>query len=118
MSVSPSYRTLVVDQLGRVVPGVRWRPMFGGVGIYSENAFFALIDDDVLYFKVDPSTRADYEARGMGPFRPFGDGGATMQYYQVPDDLTEDGETLRVWAERAIAVARVAKKPGSRRRNR
>ncbi len=46
MSVSPSFRTFVLEQLGRVVAGVRGRAMFGGVGIYAGDLFFALIDDD------------------------------------------------------------------------
>lgn len=80
--------------------------MFGGVGIYAGDLFFALVDDDMLYFKVDDSNRSDFEARGMGPFRPYGEGGEIMQYYQVSEDLLEDVEALREWANKAIAVAR------------
>ena len=70
MPVSPTFRTFVLDQLGRVAPRVRGRSMFGGVGIYAGAQFFALIADSTLYFKVDDSNRPDFEARGMGPFRP------------------------------------------------
>ena len=105
MPVSPSFQTFVVDQLSRVVPQVRGRRMFGGVGIYSGEAFFALIADDTLYFKVDDSNRPDFEARQMGPFQPYGPEGEVMQYYQVPDELLEDVEALRPWAEKALAVA-------------
>ena len=45
----------------------------------------------------------------MGPFRPFGPDGEAMQYYEVPADLFEDIDTLTVWAEHAIAVARRAR---------
>ena len=110
MPVSPSFQTFVVDQLSRAVPLVRARRMFGGVGIYSGEVFFALIADDTLYFKVDDSNRADFEARQLGPFRPYGYEGEVMQYYQVPDDLLEDVEALRPWAEKALAVAVRAKK--------
>ena len=105
MPVSPSFQTFVVDQLSRVVPQVRARRMFGGAGIYSGDVFFALIADDTLYFKVDDSNRPDFEARQMGPFRPYGPEGEVMQYYQLPDDLLEDVEALRSWAEKALAVA-------------
>jgi DNA transformation protein len=84
--------------------------MFGGVGIYSGEIFFALIADDTLYFKVDDSTRPDFVARGMGPFRLFGDDGGTMQYYQLPEDLLEDPDALRPWAEKAVAIARAKPK--------
>jgi DNA transformation protein len=117
MAVSESFRTFVVDQLSRVAPGVRSRIMFGGLGIYSNDVFFALADDDVLYFKVDDSNRGDFEARGLGPFRPYGDDREVMQYYEVPADLLEDTEALRPWVDKAVAVA-IAKKRsrGSRRR--
>jgi len=89
--------------------------MFGGVGIYSGELFFALIADDTLYFKVDDSNRGDFEARRMGPFRPYGEDGESMQYYQVPEDLIEDPEALRPWAEKAIAVAGQKRAKRSRR---
>jgi DNA transformation protein len=90
--------------------------MFGGVGIYSGELFFALIADDTVYFKTDESTRHEFEARGMGPFRPFGDDGGTMQYYQLPEDLLEDPDALRPWAEKAVAIARQQKRRGPSRR--
>jgi DNA transformation protein and related proteins len=105
MPVSPSFRTFIVDQLARVVPQLRARSMFGGVGIYAGKLFFALIADDTLYLKVDSTNRPDFERLGMRPFQPYGEGGEVMQYYQVPADLLEDSEALRPWAEKAIAVA-------------
>jgi DNA transformation protein len=105
MSVSLTFRSFVLEQLGRVLPDLRARSMFGGVGLYSGPRFFALIDDDTLYFKVDDTNRPDFEARGTGPFRPGGPGGEVMQYYEVPADVMEDAELLQRWAERAVAVA-------------
>lgn len=116
MGVSQSFRTFILEQLGRHVRGVRARNMFGGVGIYADDFFFALIDDDTLYFKVDESNRPEFEARGMGPFQPYGEEGETMGYYRVPDDLLEDSEALAQWAEKAIAVAGRAKAKPTRRR--
>jgi DNA transformation protein len=115
MSVSPSFRTFALEQLGRSVQGIRGRSMFGGVGIYTRELFFALIADDTLYFKVDESTRLDFEARGMGPFRPYGDDRESMYYYKVPDDLLDDPDELGLWAEKAVAVARRAKGRAPRR---
>jgi DNA transformation protein len=114
MSVTPSYRTFVLEQVGRVAPNIRARGMFGGVGIYAGDLFFALIDNDVLYLKVDNSNRATFEARGMGPFLPGGEGGEVMQYYQLPEGELEDVEILKPWVESAIEVAR-RKKAGKKR---
>ncbi len=90
--------------------------MFGGVGIYSGDLFFALIDNDTLYFKVDDSNRPDFTSRKMEPFRPYGEDGETMSYYEVPADLLEDPDTLRAWAEKAIAVAARKKTKKAKRR--
>jgi DNA transformation protein len=89
--------------------------MFGGVGIYAGDLFFALIDDDLVYFKVDDANRPAFEARGMGPFMPGGDGGEVMQYYQLPEDVLEDPEELGRWMEAAVEVARRKKAAGKRK---
>ena len=115
VAVTPSYLAYVVEQLGRIVSEVRSRRMFGEVGLYSGDTFFALLADDVLYFKVDDASRPDFEARGMPPFRPYGEGGASMQYYQLPEEVFEDPEVLRSWAERAIGIARRKKRRPARR---
>jgi DNA transformation protein and related proteins len=114
MSVSPSFQSLVLDQLGRVVPRVRARKMFGGVGLYADDLFFALIDDDALYLKADEQTRDDFLARGMTPFQPFGEGTQTMQYYRLDADLLEDADELRPWVDRALDAAR--RKPAKKRK--
>jgi DNA transformation protein len=116
VSVSPSFRSFVIEQLQRTAQGIRARSMFGGVGIYAADLFFALVDEDTLYFKADETTRGEFEARGMDPFRPYGEEGEVMQYYQVPADLLEDAEALRPWVEAAIGVARRAKARRGRRR--
>ena len=47
-----------------MVPRIRSKSMFGGVGVYSGERFFALIDnDDTLFFKVDDATRPSTSLR-------------------------------------------------------
>lgn len=108
MPVTPEYREFVLEQLGRVAP-VTSRAMFGALGVYSNGFFFAVLDNDTLYLKVDDTTRPDYEAAGMGPFRPF-EGAASMQYYELPADLLEDADRLRPWVDASIDVARRSRK--------
>jgi DNA transformation protein and related proteins len=107
MAVTESYRVFVLEQLRRVSP-VSAKSMFGGVGLYAERLFFALIAEDRLYFKVDDTTRPDFERLGMEPFRPFGENSA-MGYYEVPVDVLEDPVQLAHWMKKAIAVAATAK---------
>jgi DNA transformation protein and related proteins len=116
VSVSQGFRAFVLEQLARTTPRLRARSMFGGVGLYSGDLFFALMDDDVLYFKVDDTTRARFEKRGMGPFRPGGERGEVMQYYEVPAEVMEDAEALAPWAAEAVEVAgRARARRGPRR---
>lgn len=114
MAVSESYRDFVLEQLGRVTP-VTGKAMFGGVGIYAQGLFFALIAQDRLYFKVNDTTRPDFERRGMEPFRPFGEDSA-MGYYEVPADVVEDVNHLETWMIKAMEVA-AATRPGKNKQS-
>jgi DNA transformation protein len=114
MTVSESYRTFVLEQIGRVIPRVRGKSMFGGVGVYSGDHFFALIDDDVLFFKVDDSTRHEFIAAGMKAWSPFGDDREMKGYYELPAELLEDPGELRPWVDKAVKVA-AAKKLGNKK---
>lgn len=109
MAVSDEFHEYVLGQLARI-GHVTSRRMFGGFGIYRYQDFFALIDNDVLYFKVDDSNRDDYLKADMPPFRPFGEQGYAMQYYEVPVEVLEDPERLSGWAMKAVEVARAKKK--------
>jgi DNA transformation protein len=109
MAVSEGYLTYVLDQLRPIVPGIRVKRMFGAVGLYATDLFFAIVDDDVLYHKVDDTTRPEYEARGMPPFRPF-ELHASMNYSQLPEEILEEREALQLWTSRALDVARSAKR--------
>jgi len=117
MAVSDEFREFVLEQLrssGRVAS----RPMFGAVGLYLDGLFFALIDDDTLYFKTDDSNRARYERAGSKRFCPFPDRPEQpMAYWQVPAEVLEDGEELAQWAREAMAVALAARtrRPARRR---
>ena len=72
MAVTDSFVTFVLEQLDPLGPIVSKR-MFGGVGLYAGDLFFALIAGDVLYLKADESTRDAREKAGARPFQPFPD---------------------------------------------
>jgi len=110
MSVSADYLQYILEQLRPLGP-VTYKRMFGGVGLYRDGLFFALIDNDALYFKVDERNRADYTERGRAAFRPFPDKPQyEMGYYDVPGDVLDAPDELARWAEKALAVASGKKK--------
>jgi len=110
MAVSDDFREFVLEQLasaGSVTP----RAMFGGVGLYLDGLFFALIDDDTLYFKADDVTSARYQRAGSKPFCPYpGEPDKAMGYWEVPAEVLEEPDELAAWAREAMAVALEKKK--------
>jgi DNA transformation protein and related proteins len=107
MAVTDSFVTFVLEQLDPLGPIVSKR-MFGGVGLYAGDLFFALIAGDVLYLKTDEATRTAREKAGARPFQPFPDrrkGKGRMQYYSVPAGILEDADALLAWAKEAVDIA-------------
>ena len=112
MPVSESFLAFILEQLDSVGPLTSKR-MFGGVGLYAGDLFFALLSRDVLYLKADDATRGAMEKAGAQSFQPYPDrlpGGGTMQYYSVPADVLEDSDELIAWAKKAVAVAQAQRK--------
>ena len=114
MDTRDNFLNFLLDQL-RDIDAVIAKRMFGGVGLYSGDLFFAIVYDDVVYFKVDDVNRGDYERAGMTPFRPYEDRPMTMQYYEVPLSVLEDADELCAWARRAVAATK--RKPPGKKRN-
>jgi DNA transformation protein len=50
------------------------------------------------YLKVDDDNRAEYEAAGMEPFKPYPERSQTMKYYEVPLVVLESQMELAAWA--------------------
>jgi DNA transformation protein len=94
-----SFLEYVLDQL-RGLDRVETRAMFGAHGLYQAGVFFGIVHDGRLYFKTDEESRAEYEQRGMAPFRPS-EKQTLKNYYELPVDVLEDDEALCLWALRA-----------------
>ena len=108
MTMSPDFRDYLLDQLAPM-GGIEAKRMFGGGGLYLDGAMFGLVASDVLYLKADDGNRADFEARGMGPFtytNKAREKPVAMSYYEIPDDVLEDPDELCAWAGRAWEAAR------------
>jgi DNA transformation protein len=114
MPVSSNYLDYVREQLA-ALGGVSSRRMFGGAGLCCDEFFFALVDNDTLYLRVNDANRADYTTRGMGQFRPYPDSQQlSMSYYEAPADVLEDAAELVAWARRSVAAAMAAAKPAAK----
>lgn len=86
---------------------IRIKSMFGGFGIYADELFFAIIDDDVLFLKTDELNRNRFIEAGATPFTyPTKDGiQQAMSYHAVPDGALDDTDELLEWARLALDSA-------------
>jgi DNA transformation protein len=96
------YLTETLAPLGTV----RSKRMFGGVGVYINELFCAIIVDDCLYFKGDDDNEAEFAAAACPPFTYDKEGiSYAMRYYRVPDEAMDEPEQMRHWARLGLAAA-------------
>jgi DNA transformation protein and related proteins len=94
----------------------RAKRMFGGVGLYVDDVFIALIAFERLYLKVDAQTRPKFEAAGCEPFiYDAATKAVAMSYFSAPDDAMESPALMQTWARMALEAALRARaaKPAS-----
>ncbi|HJU99091.1 MAG TPA: TfoX/Sxy family protein [Burkholderiaceae bacterium] len=103
--VSPDFLSYLADVLAPL-GSVRSKRMFGGVGIYIDELFCAIIDDDCLYFKADDDNEAQFLAARCAPFTYQKQGDVcALRYYRVPDEAMDDASDMLRWARLGMAAA-------------
>ncbi len=104
--MSPEFAEYVVDQM-QDAGVVSTRKMFGGLGIYVDGTFCAIVgSSDRFYLRVGPENVEDFKAAGMRQFP--GGKGKGMPYYEVPEDVLEDPSALAEWARKSRDAASAA----------
>lgn len=105
MRVKSSLANYVAEQLaplGRMSS----RAIFGGVGVFIDDRLLAIVMGEKLYLHTDKSNLDDYVARGMQQFKPYPNAfDLTTDHHEVPPEVVNDAEQLRVWGERALTAA-------------
>jgi DNA transformation protein len=103
--LSDGYGTYLLDEL-EPLGQISLRRMFSGQGLFLDGRMIGILFDDVLYLKVDARNRPDFEAAGSEPFVYERMGReVALSFWRLPDEIIEDGDALRVWAQRAKAAA-------------
>lgn len=107
MPLSPGFSDYVLELLagfGRVEA----RRMFGGAGLYRDGVMFAILDDDVVFFRVDDKLEAELRAQGSAPWvysmKPDGSI-RSMGYWRMPETAADDPDEAVAIARRAFAAA-------------
>jgi len=104
---------------------VEARRMFGGAGLYARGVMFGLIDDEVIYLKVDDDLKADLAAAGARSWiyteRKGPKAGVPQEtsYWSLPEAALDDPDEACAWGQRSLAVAEALKatKPVRKRRS-
>jgi DNA transformation protein len=85
---------------------IRSRKMFGGFGIYHNDLMFGLVAADELYLKTDNINVAVFKERGLGPFEFVANNKVSkMSYYLAPEEIYDDPDQAKVWAELGFQAA-------------
>jgi DNA transformation protein len=106
VAVSPEFIAFLEEQMagfGRVSA----RRMFSGAGLFRDGLMFALVVDDVLYFKADGESRGTFEAEGLDAFSyETRDGRNTiMSFMRAPERCLDDTEEMAAWCRLAYDAA-------------
>ncbi|MDO4431512.1 Regulator of competence-specific genes [Mannheimia haemolytica] len=98
----------IVEQLHPLAP-INVKRMFGCWGLFRYGKMFAIIDDDLLYIKVDEKSKPLFIQEGCEPFRYFTTrkGVRTqvaLNYYQLPETALDNSDELCYWARLGISA--------------
>ena len=105
MPVSPEARDRLLAALRAARP-LESKAMFGGLGIYLDGVFMAVVDDDRLYLKIDPITEPAFVERGMGTWSV-----SPKAYREMPGDVLDDPVACGAWLDAARDAAVRRKRP-------
>jgi DNA transformation protein len=105
LSVNASFKEFLIEQMAGFGP-VTIRAMFGGAGVYHHGLMFALVDDEMIYFKVDDTSRATFEVENLSPFvYAKKDKKIDMSYFRSPERCLDDADEMVKWCRVAYGVA-------------
>ena len=110
MALSAEYREYLQDLFAELGP-IRIKRMFGGAGLYLDDACFALVlgGEEILMrgnaeigpiYEAEGSTQWVYENERRGP--------VAMPYWPLPDSAQDDPEEAAQWARLSLESARKA----------
>jgi DNA transformation protein len=104
----------ILDKYLNHIGPIKAKKMFGAIGVWYQNAMFAVIASNKAYFRVDEYNRKDfkdcdpltYESRGKI---------IELPYLELPKEIL-DSKELEKWALKATQAALRAKLKSTRRK--
>lgn len=116
MAVGPGLAEQVME-LFSGLGELRCRRMFGALGVYADDVFFAVADDGLVYVKGDDVTEPELRAAGSEPFTFTDTEGVvmTLRYWRLPDPALDDPEEALRWGRLGLEAALRARAVKSRK---
>ncbi|WP_428149372.1 TfoX/Sxy family protein [Brevundimonas sp.] len=115
MAYDPDFGEWVREHFAALGP-LEIKRMFGAGAVYAHGLIFALLDDGIVWLKVDEINEPLLQAAGSRQFTyPTKDGETmTMAYWSLPEPALDDPDEAVDWARQSIDAAlrkAAAKKP-------
>lgn len=109
MATDPEFLNHVQDLFAGLGP-VRTARMFGGTGLYIDDAMFAMIFDDAIYMKADKPLAAEYQDAGSEQFQYVTKAGTRSipGLMSLPGSAMDDPEEALFWARKSMIPALTA----------
>jgi len=108
VALSAEYREYLQDLFAEVGP-IRIKRMFGGAGIYLDDACFAIVlGGEEIMMRGDAEIGPKYEADGgtQWIYENERRGAVAMPYWRLPDSAQDDPEEAANWARLSLEPAR------------
>jgi TfoX/Sxy family transcriptional regulator of competence genes len=88
---------------------LRFRPMFGGIGVYADDKMFCSLSDVGLGLKLGGAEYAELlKVKGAKPLQYEPDSPPSKSYVVVPDAMLKDKKTLNAWIAKSAAFAKAS----------
>ena len=86
---------------------MRIKAMFGAAAVYVDDLIWALLDDGVVWLKVDDENEPALRAAGSRQFTYLTKDGQVMgmAYWSLPETAADDPDEAVEWARASIAAA-------------
>lgn len=106
MALSAEYREHLHDLFSGLGP-ISIRRMFGGAGVYLDDACFALIVNEAILMRGDSDLGPAFEAAGSQQWIYENErrGAVAMPYWSLPDSALDDPDEAVAWAQRSLVPA-------------
>ncbi len=106
MAVDPGLADRVMELFGGL-GDLRCKRMFGGLGVYADELFFAVAADGEVYVKGDDANEPEFRAGGSEPFSFTEKDGRvmTMRYWRLPAAAHDDPDEALRWGRLGLEAA-------------